>query len=42
MEYLEGVTLAKKLQQNGRMSPAEAAPILRQIADGLDAAHRAG
>ncbi len=42
MEYCEGMTLGQLLHQKKRLSPMEALPILRGIADGLDAAHQAG
>ena len=42
MEFLDGETLAEPLRREGRMSPAEALPLLAQMADALDAAHRAG
>ena len=42
MELLEGLTLEAYLRQHGRLRPAEALPILRQIARALDAAHAAG
>lgn len=42
MEFCEGMTLGQLLQQKKRLLPAEAMPILRGIADGLDAAHQAG
>ena len=42
MELLEGESLATRLAIDGRLAPAAALPILRQIADGLDAAHAAG
>jgi len=42
MELLEGETLAERLEQKGRLAPEEAVPLLRQIAGGLEAAHRAG
>jgi Tfp pilus assembly protein PilF len=42
MELLEGETLARRLENKGRMSPSEAAPIARQLCDALSAAHRAG
>jgi serine/threonine protein kinase/tetratricopeptide (TPR) repeat protein len=41
MELLHGPTLAAKLRGGGRMAPAEALPIVRQMASGLDAAHAA-
>jgi tetratricopeptide (TPR) repeat protein len=42
MELLPGKTLAERLRQTGRMTTGEALPILSQIIDGMDAAHRAG
>ena len=42
MELLEGATLARSLELRGHLSPAEAIPILRQVARALDAAHAAG
>jgi tetratricopeptide (TPR) repeat protein len=42
MEFLPGETLAAKLERDGRLSPAEALPILRQVAEALEAAHQAG
>jgi serine/threonine protein kinase/tetratricopeptide (TPR) repeat protein len=42
MELLDGETLHQKLQHTGRMSTTEALPIIRQMAAGLAAAHRAG
>ncbi len=42
MELLAGETLATRLASDGRLPAAEALPILRQIAAGLDAAHAAG
>jgi tetratricopeptide (TPR) repeat protein len=41
MELLHGPTLAAHLRTKGRMTPAEALPIVRQVASGLDAAHAA-
>jgi serine/threonine-protein kinase len=41
MELLDGVTLAQRLRDS-RMDPAEALPLLRQMASALDAAHAAG
>lgn len=41
MELLEGETLAERLRR-GRMSPAEALPLIQQMADGLEAAHSVG
>jgi serine/threonine-protein kinase len=42
MELLEGMTLGELLAHETRLGVAEAIPILRGIADGLDAAHAAG
>ena len=42
MELLEGETLTQFLDARGRMEPEEALPLVRQMAAGLDAAHRAG
>jgi eukaryotic-like serine/threonine-protein kinase len=42
MELLEGKTLEEYLRERGRLRPAEALPILRQIGRALDAAHTAG
>jgi len=42
MELLIGETLEQRLRGGGRMTPREALPIARQVADGLTAAHRAG
>ena len=41
MEFLEGETLATRLARTGRMSPAEALPIAKQLCDGMEAAHLA-
>ncbi len=41
MELLAGESLAERLARTGPFSPAEALPIVRQAAEGLDAAHRA-
>ncbi len=41
MELLDGETLAARLRRQGRMTAAEALPIILQLAHGLDAAHRA-
>jgi serine/threonine protein kinase len=42
MEFLEGETLTERLKRQGRLSPAEVLPLLKQIAAGLDAAHAEG
>jgi tetratricopeptide (TPR) repeat protein len=42
MELLPGETLEKKLRRDGRMPVEDALPLIRQMAEGLDAAHAAG
>jgi TolB-like protein/tetratricopeptide (TPR) repeat protein len=42
MELLVGETLAARLTRAGRFTPAEAAPLVAQMAAALDAAHHAG
>jgi tetratricopeptide (TPR) repeat protein len=42
MEYLQGETLAARLDRDGRISTDAALPLLAQMAEALDAAHRAG
>lgn len=42
MELIEGETLAQRLRRVGRMSIAEAEPLLRQLLAGLQAAHKVG
>jgi tetratricopeptide (TPR) repeat protein/TolB-like protein len=42
MELLEGETLAERLDRTGRMTPAEALPLVEQMAAALSAAHRSG
>ena len=42
MELLHGETLADKLRRDGQFSTAEILPVVRQMADGLTAAHRVG
>ena len=42
MEYVEGVTLAQLVRRDGALTPDQAAPLLRQAADALAAAHAAG
>jgi len=41
MELLHGRTLSARLREGGRMTIAEALPIVKQMAAGLDAAHAA-
>jgi eukaryotic-like serine/threonine-protein kinase len=42
LELLEGQTLAERLRRGGALPPLEAAQIAAAVADGLEAAHRAG
>ena len=42
MELLRGETLAAKLEREGRMSTADALPLLQQMAEALEAAHHSG
>lgn len=42
MEYLEGETLASRLNQHGRFEPAAAMHVIRQVASALGAAHDRG
>ncbi|HEX7181858.1 MAG TPA: tetratricopeptide repeat protein [Thermoanaerobaculia bacterium] len=42
MELLAGESLSERLRRAGPLSPDEALPVVRQIADGLHAAHQAG
>ena len=42
MEYVEGRTLSELVRQDGALPPDEAAPLLRQAAAALAAAHEAG
>jgi len=42
MELLPGETLAERLTRAGRLSPADALPLVEQMADALGAAHEAG
>jgi hypothetical protein len=42
MEYVRGTTLAQLIRDEGRLAPDDAAPLLRQAADALAAAHAAG
>jgi serine/threonine protein kinase len=40
MRLLHGETLAARIQRDGRFEPNAALPLLREIAEGIDAAHR--
>ena len=42
MEYVEGPPLARLIQTNGTLPLLRVADIVRQVAEGLDAAHRLG
>jgi eukaryotic-like serine/threonine-protein kinase len=42
MEYLEGETLSQRLRSHGRLTPADALPVVRQMAAALQAAHDTG
>jgi eukaryotic-like serine/threonine-protein kinase len=42
MEYVEGITLSALIARDGALTPDEAAPLIRQAADALVAAHAAG
>jgi serine/threonine-protein kinase len=42
MEYLDGEPLSARIKGKGRLTPAEATPIIRQVLEGLQAAHTAG
>jgi eukaryotic-like serine/threonine-protein kinase len=42
MEYVEGRTLAELVREDGALTSDEAAPLLRQVADALAAAHESG
>jgi serine/threonine-protein kinase len=42
MEYLEGETLATRMERVGRLTPAQIASTARQVLAGLAAAHEAG
>jgi eukaryotic-like serine/threonine-protein kinase len=42
MEWLQGVTLSRFVERTGRLTPAGALPILRGVAEALEAAHQAG
>ncbi len=42
MELLDGETLSDRLSRSGAMSPQQALPIVKQLTEGLHAAHRVG
>jgi serine/threonine protein kinase/tetratricopeptide (TPR) repeat protein len=42
MELLEGETLSARLRREGRLTPAEALPLVLQMIDALNAAHAVG
>jgi serine/threonine-protein kinase len=42
MEFLEGEPLAGRIQRLGKLTPQQAAPLIRQLLKGLQAAHDAG
>jgi eukaryotic-like serine/threonine-protein kinase len=42
MEFLDGVPLSGRIKERGRLMPREATPIIRQVLEGLGAAHAAG
>jgi serine/threonine-protein kinase len=42
MEFLEGEPLSSRIKNRGRLTPSEATPIIRQVLEGLGAAHAAG
>ena len=42
MEVLAGETLGERIRRAGKMTEAEALPLVEQMAGGLDAAHRVG
>lgn len=42
MEYIDGQSLFDVLAERGKLSPAEAIDIARQVAEGLDCAHKHG
>jgi len=41
-EYIEGPSLEQRLQEHGPFPPADVVPIIRDVADGLDALHERG
>ena len=42
MEFLDGEPLSGRIKGRGRLTPREATPIIRQVLEGLGAAHAAG
>lgn len=42
MEFLPGETLRSRIVSQGPLAPEDSLELIRQLADGLDAAHRAG
>ena len=42
MEYLDGETLAARIERHGRLTPGQIAPIARQFLTALASAHAAG
>ena len=42
MEYLDGTTFSQRIKDRGRLTAAEAAPLVAQLLDGLGSAHDAG
>ena len=42
MRFVDGTDLARLLSQRKRLDPPEAARLIAQVADALDAAHKAG
>ncbi len=42
MEFLDGEQLSDRIRRLGRLSPAQALPLMRQVLEGLGAAHNAG
>jgi eukaryotic-like serine/threonine-protein kinase len=42
MEFLEGEPLSGRIKSRGRLMPREATPLIRQVLEGLGAAHAAG
>ncbi|HVY29223.1 MAG TPA: serine/threonine-protein kinase [Polyangiaceae bacterium] len=42
MEFLDGEPLSNRIKSRGRMMPRDVAPVIRQVLEGLGAAHGAG